>query len=476
MHKFSAAILVAGLGLLGGSGCQGLKDAIGSRGDIVARAGSQELPVQRLAGIMAKAQVPIQKEVARQIADLWVSYQLLGHAAAVGDSLSDPKVIDEAMWPVYTQSRTQKWYEVISKTWKVDTTDLEKRYNEGKLLSARHILFQVPQGIPGVEDSIRRQAESVLRQTTSANFAAMAKRYGSDATKDQGGDLGVFAPAQMVPEFAQAVAALQPGQIGPLVKTQFGYHIVRRNTYAEVKDQFRAQWESHQRREQESLYVDGVEKAAKIQVRPNLAKVVKQVAAEPDEHKNDRTVVATSTLGDFTAAQVARWISGFSQPEQVRSQIQQAPDSLLPVFVKNLIRNELFLRQADSAKIELDSSEIASVRQAFRSLVINSWAGLGVSPGALADSAKSDDERRKLAAARVERYLDRLLGQEVGFVEVPAPLAVALRERYSARVYATGLDRAVEAAQRLRASEDSARASQQPPSAVPMPGPGSRGK
>jgi peptidyl-prolyl cis-trans isomerase D len=224
------------------------------------------------------------------------------------------------------------------------------------------------------------------------------------------------------------------------------------------------------------LYVDGVEKAAKIQVRPNLAKVVKEVAAEPDEHRDDRTVVATSTLGDFTAAQVARWIAGFSQPEQVRSQIQQAPDSLLPVFVRNLIRNELFLRQADSAKIELDSSEVASVRQAFRSLVLNSWAGLGVSPSALADSAKSDEERRKLAAARVERYLDRLLSQEVGFVEVPSPLALALRERYSARVYPTGLHRAVEAAQRLRASEDSLRASQQPKSAVPMPGPGGRGK
>ncbi len=124
--------------------------------------------------------------------------------------------------------------------YKIDTSNMEGAYNEGKhFLSARHILFQVPQGQEATgSDSVMKRAESVRRQINDKNFAAMAKQHGSDGTKDQGGDLGVFPPQQMVPQFSAAVAALKPGEIGPLVHTQFGYHIVRRNTFAEARQQF----------------------------------------------------------------------------------------------------------------------------------------------------------------------------------------------------------------------------------------------
>lgn len=469
MTSFRVAALAV---LLVVPACDGFREAMTAHVDVAARAESRELSVQRLSDMIGKSQVPVSAQVAQSVADLWVSYQLLAAAAANGDSLADSTLIDEVMWPVYTQSRQQKWFEVVSATWPIDTTGLEEKYNSGTtLLSARHILFQVPAGQePTGSDSIRRKAESVLKQTTSANFAAMAKQHGSDGTKDTGGDLGVFPPEQMIADFSAAVASLKPGQIGPLLRTQFGYHIIRRNTYAEAAEQFRSMYATRARQIAESTYVAGVESAAKIQFRPNLPKVVKQVAADLDGHRDSRTVIATSVMGDFTAGHVARWISGFNQPERIRAELQQAPDSLLPNFVRNLMRSELFLRQADSANVKLDTAEVASIRRAFRGVVVNTWSGLRISPAQLSDSAKTKEERERLAAARVDAYLDRLLQQQEGFIEVPPPLAAALRERYDGRVLAAGLTRAVESAQKIRAAADSARAAQQPKSAVPVPG------
>jgi parvulin-like peptidyl-prolyl isomerase len=61
-----------------------------------------------------------------------------------------------------------------------------------------------------------------------ANFGAMAAKYGSDGTKDRGGDLGWFGKGQMVKPFeAACFGASAPGLLPNLVETQFGYHIVR---------------------------------------------------------------------------------------------------------------------------------------------------------------------------------------------------------------------------------------------------------
>ncbi|MEO7043493.1 MAG: peptidylprolyl isomerase, partial [Gemmatimonadaceae bacterium] len=86
------------------------------------------------------------------------------------------------------------------------------------------------------EDSVARvKAESILVQLhKGADFTEMAKKYSMDpSTKDVGGDLGWNrrggSPGQpaLVPAFESMMFSLRPGELSPLVRTSYGYHIIR---------------------------------------------------------------------------------------------------------------------------------------------------------------------------------------------------------------------------------------------------------
>jgi len=79
------------------------------------------------------------------------------------------------------------------------------------------------------KEEIRNLALQVLGDAKGgADFAELAKKYGQDGTKDNGGDLGFFARGQMVPTFEDAAFALKPGEITQeLVETEYGYHIIK---------------------------------------------------------------------------------------------------------------------------------------------------------------------------------------------------------------------------------------------------------
>jgi hypothetical protein len=313
---------------------------------------------------------------------------------------------------------------------------------------------------------VRRRAESIRAQVTAANFADMARRHSQDGSAANGGDLGLFPTGQMVPAFEMGVRSLKPGEVSGLVRSQFGYHIIKRSPFEEVREPFTQAYIGRERAEANSTYVARAQEAAQINVKPNAAKALKDLAADFEGHRNDRTVIATSKGGGLTVSRVAQWLNGFPNLDQVRMQMQQVPDSLLTQFAKSLATQELLLEKADSAKVELDSATLGEIRGAFRSIVMNSWAGLNILPSTFPDSLKSAGAREAEAAQRVNDYVQKLLNQEAAFVDIPQAVAAALRDKYDARVNDAAIDRALEEAQRIRSQADSAR----PPSAVPMPG------
>ena len=227
--------------LTAATACGAIKVAMTSHVDVVARVGSQELTVTQLAEMMAAApQVPIRADVARTIAQLWVNYQLLGVAASKGDTLGTVELANQGMWSTIEQMRLTALYEQHALAAAApDSIALRAAYEAGELLGAAHILIsKQPEGLgTAANDSLRREAEAIARTVTSATFARVASTRSTDpGSKDRGGDYGVFPPGTMVPEFEAGIRSVAPGSITGVVETQFGYHVIRRSTWDEIKD------------------------------------------------------------------------------------------------------------------------------------------------------------------------------------------------------------------------------------------------
>ncbi len=131
--------------------------------------------------------------------------------------------------------------------------DHREEFRQEEEACASHILVKLKkaeaaEGHPDAE--ARAIAQGLLdRVKGGADFAALAKASSEDqGSAASGGDLGCFPPGRMVPEFDDAVFALQPAQVSDLVKTSFGYHVIRLASkreasvlpLAQVKERIRA--------------------------------------------------------------------------------------------------------------------------------------------------------------------------------------------------------------------------------------------
>jgi peptidyl-prolyl cis-trans isomerase D len=91
-----------------------------------------------------------------------------------------------------------------------------------------HILFKTLGKTDAEVAEIQAKAEDVLKKAKSgANFEDLAKKYSEDTTASKGGDLDWIVEGQTVPEFEHAAFSLPKGAISDLVKTQYGFHIIK---------------------------------------------------------------------------------------------------------------------------------------------------------------------------------------------------------------------------------------------------------
>jgi hypothetical protein len=175
-----ATTLVATLGI---AACDGFKEALTAHVDVVARAGTQELSVTRLSDLLGNAKVPLRKDVASAVADIWISYQLLGYAAAHNDTLRDDKVADAAMWSAVAQEKSKAFYEKVSKEWgKVDTASFAAKDAAGDMYDARHILLTAPREVGArcaredPQDCHRRQFRGRGNQEVAGRIQGQRRR------------------------------------------------------------------------------------------------------------------------------------------------------------------------------------------------------------------------------------------------------------------------------------------------------------
>lgn len=124
----------------------------------------------------------------------------------------------------------------LKETTPIPDAELQAYYNQHiddykvqNRVHAEHILFKTVGKTDAEVAEIKKQAEDVLKQAKSgANFEDLAKKYSEDdGSKAKGGDLGWIVEGQTVPQFQQVAFSLPKGQISDLVKTEYGFHIIK---------------------------------------------------------------------------------------------------------------------------------------------------------------------------------------------------------------------------------------------------------
>lgn len=136
--------------------------------------------------------------------------------------------------------------------------DHKRDFQEPKKASASHILVET--------EEKAKELKALI--DGGKDFAEVAKEHSTCPSAAKGGDLGVFRPGQMVPEFDQVVFSMEKGEISEPVKTQFGYHLIalhdmteaREKNFEEVKERI---FQELRRQKEQVVYQDKVEELKK---------------------------------------------------------------------------------------------------------------------------------------------------------------------------------------------------------------------
>lgn len=172
--------------------------------------------------------------------------------------------------------------EEIAKVYEQD----KSRFVQEEGVQARHILLKFDATDDDKAKSAKKdKAEALQKQLAAgADFEKLAKENSDCPSKERGGDLGVFRRGQMVKPFEDAAFSQPVSQIGPVVETSFGYHIIqvtgrteaKTNTLAEVKDRLGEHLKQSKQMEAFESFITKLKGGAKI----TYADMIKANAAE----------------------------------------------------------------------------------------------------------------------------------------------------------------------------------------------------
>jgi peptidyl-prolyl cis-trans isomerase C len=169
----------------------------------------------------------------------------------------------------------------------VSDADLQKFYEQNKdkfkapeQMKASHILVKT-----------EKEAKDILALIKAGgNFEELAKKNSVDSSSAKGGDLGWFGKGSMVPAFEKAALALKDGQISEVVKSDFGFHIIKLTgkraagirPLEEVKDQIKGAIMPTKQQEVFQKIKEELKKTAKINVKED---VLNSVGSKKEEAK-----------------------------------------------------------------------------------------------------------------------------------------------------------------------------------------------
>jgi parvulin-like peptidyl-prolyl isomerase len=291
-----------------------------------------------------------------------------------GDLFKDPEALKEQL----AQEKLQKQ---IEDAVQITDQELQDSYTE---VQASHILIRPQKEAEKAQAASKGQkvdgdalaktrADLILQQIKAgADFAKLAKENSADpGSAAKGGDLGFFRRGMMAKEFEDAAFKLQPGQVSEVVKTSFGYHIIKvigqRSTlpkdFAKNKEMYRTQLKDQRKYKAWQDYRDALKKAATIEVAdPEL-----QAYRLADEGKTAeaKPLLQAAVTGDPTNLSAAWELASLAEKD---NETQVALDLLnkLAVGEQSARSPQLHLKRGDlCVKLGKKPEALEAYKQAF---------------------------------------------------------------------------------------------------------------
>lgn len=216
--------------------------------------------------------------------------QELLYQEAVNKNLEKDEEVTNTLEKLKKKVLAQKLLEkVIMDITKISDDEIKKHYEENKddykvpeQLNAAHILVMVKEGEnPEKDKEALVKAEGLLKRIKKGDdFSELARENSDCPSKAKGGDLGYFSKGQMVPEFEEAAFKLKPGEVSGIVKTKFGYHIIKlldkkpegAREFSEVKEEISQKLAKQGQKDAFDKYTESLKAKAKITINEELLK------------------------------------------------------------------------------------------------------------------------------------------------------------------------------------------------------------
>jgi peptidyl-prolyl cis-trans isomerase D len=280
----------------------------------------------------------------------------------------------------------------------VSSRDIERYYNDNlelfstpEQVRASHILFKT-EGKD--EATVRAAAEKVIEQAKAgADFAELAKKHSEDESNAKiGGDLDYFARGRMVPEFDEAAFSAEPGLLPALVKTSYGFHIIKvvdkkaatSRTLDEVKKQISEQLIGERAQKLADSVSDEV--AQQISAPADFEKVAKARGWKVEEtgfFAVDEPILALGASPQVSAEIFALKEGEISAPLRVGrgyaiAALAGRQDPSVPKLdeVKDKVRNDVLREKASKLAADKGASIGASLKSAADFAAVAKKAGI----------------------------------------------------------------------------------------------------
>jgi len=139
----------------------------------------------------------------------------------------DQKELDDSYAQLIKSNSGEKAFaEVLKKYYGMTVNEFKEDVYKDRLL--RQKLLQKFSSDEDLNKESKKKAEEILAKIKAGeDFQELAKKYSQDSTAASGGDLGTFGKGKMLPDFEKAAFALKANEISGLVKTTYGYHIIK---------------------------------------------------------------------------------------------------------------------------------------------------------------------------------------------------------------------------------------------------------